>query len=147
MIELFSSDTPNGKKVSILLEELGCVYKVTVMDLSKDDQFKTDFKKISPFSKIPVIIEPEGIKAILSGGGDRLGEIKYQKDKSLISNDSIVYSSGSGGILKAGIPIGKIIINNEKINVEFFKDFNQISFVKILSFTEEKNWHDKYLQK
>ncbi len=90
-------------------------------------------------SKIPVIIEPEGIKAILSGGGDSLGEIKYQKGKSLISNDSIVYSSGSGGILKAGIPIGKIKINNQKINVKFFKDFNQISFVKILSFSEEKN--------
>ena len=49
MIELFSSDTPNGKKVSILLEELGCDYKVTAMDLSKDDQFKADFKKISQF--------------------------------------------------------------------------------------------------
>ena len=56
MIELFSSDTPNGKKISILLEEIGCDFKVTVIDLSKDDQFKPDFKKISPFSKIPVII-------------------------------------------------------------------------------------------
>ena len=90
-------------------------------------------------SKIPVIIEPEGVKAILSGGEGNIGEIKYQKDKVSIADDSIVYSSGSGGILKAGIPIGKIKINNEKINVEFFKDFNQISFVKILSFTEEKN--------
>ena len=68
MIELFSSDTPNGKKVSILLEELGCVYKVTVMDLSKDDQFKTDFKKISPFSKIPVIIDHENTKSVFESG-------------------------------------------------------------------------------
>ena len=68
MIELFSSDTPNGKKVSILLEELGCIYKVTVMDLSKDDQFKTDFKKISPFSKIPVIIDHENTKSVFESG-------------------------------------------------------------------------------
>ena len=90
-------------------------------------------------SKIPVLIEPEGVRAILSGGQDNLGEIKYQKEKLLISNESIVYSSGLGGILKAGIPIGKIKINNQKINVKFFKDFNQISFVKILRFSEEKN--------
>ena len=90
-------------------------------------------------SKIPVLIEPEGVRAILSGGEDNLGEIKYQKEKLLISNESIVYSSGSGGILKAGIPIGKIKINNTKINVKFFKDFNQISFVKVLRFSEEKN--------
>ena len=68
MIELFSSDTPNGKKVSILLEELGCVYKVRVMDLSKDHQFKKDFKKISPFSKIPVIIDHENTKSVFESG-------------------------------------------------------------------------------
>ena len=90
-------------------------------------------------SKIPVLIEPEGVRAILSGAEDNLGEIKYQKEKLLISNESIVYSSGLGGILKAGIPIGKIKINNKKINVKFFKDFNQISFVKVLRFSEEKN--------
>ena len=90
-------------------------------------------------SKIPVLIEPEGVRGILSGGEDNLGEIKYQKEKLLISNESIVYSSGLGGILKAGIPIGKIKINNKKINVKFFKDFNQISFVKVLRFSEEKN--------
>ena len=68
MIELFSSDTPNGKKISILLEEIGCDYKVTAMDLSKNDQFKADFKKISPFSKIPVIIDHENLKSIFESG-------------------------------------------------------------------------------
>ena len=57
MIELFSSDTPNGKKISIMLEEIGFDYKVTKLDLSKGDQFKPEFKKISPFSKIPAIID------------------------------------------------------------------------------------------
>ena len=57
MIELFSSDTPNGKKISIMLEEIGFNYKVTKLDLYQGDQFKSEFKKISPFSKIPAIID------------------------------------------------------------------------------------------
>ncbi len=57
MIELFSSDTPNGKKISIMLEEIGLNYKVTKIDLSRGDQFKTEFVKISPFSKIPAIVD------------------------------------------------------------------------------------------
>ena len=68
MIELYSSDTPNGKKITIMLEEIGCNFKVTEMDLSKDDQFKTDFKKISPFSKIPVIIDHENTKSVFESG-------------------------------------------------------------------------------
>ena len=68
MIELFSSDTPNGKKISILLEEIGCDFKFTAIDLSKDDQFKTDFKKISPFGKIPVIIDHETKKSVFESG-------------------------------------------------------------------------------
>ena len=68
MIELFSSDTPNGKKISILLEEIGCDFKITAMDLSNDDQFKLDFKKISPFSKIPAIVDREtGVEMMETG--------------------------------------------------------------------------------
>ena len=58
MIELFTADTPNGKKISIMLEEIGCKYKLTNIDIYKGEQFKPEFKKISPFSKIPVIIDP-----------------------------------------------------------------------------------------
>ena len=57
MIELFAADTPNGKKISIMLEEISYDYKVTKVDLGKGDQFKKEFRKISPFSKIPVIID------------------------------------------------------------------------------------------
>ena len=57
MIELFSANTPNGKKISIMLEEIGYEYKITKIDLDKGEQFEKDFKKISPFSKIPVIID------------------------------------------------------------------------------------------
>ena len=55
MIELLSSNTPNGKKISIMLEEVGLKYKLTKININKDEQFKPEFKKISPFSKIPVI--------------------------------------------------------------------------------------------
>tara|TARA_B100001121_G_C18433997_1_gene500585 strand:+ start:77 stop:706 length:630 start_codon:yes stop_codon:yes gene_type:complete len=69
VIELFSSDTPNGKKISIMLEEIGYEYKVSKIDLSKGDQFKNEFKKISPFSKIPVIIDHESkSEAIFESG-------------------------------------------------------------------------------
>ncbi len=68
MIELFSANTPNGKKISIMLEEIGYDYKVTKVDLDKGDQFKSDFKKISPFSKIPVIIDHENDQNVFESG-------------------------------------------------------------------------------
>ena len=57
MIELFYSNTPNGRKISIMLEEIKFDYKVTEINLSKGDQFKNDFRKISPLSKIPAITD------------------------------------------------------------------------------------------
>jgi len=55
MFELFADDTPNARKISIMLEEIQADYKVTLIDIGKGDQFKDDFKKISPFNKIPVL--------------------------------------------------------------------------------------------
>ena len=55
MFELFADDTPNARKISIMLEEIKADYKVTLIDIGKGDQFKDDFKKISPFNKIPVL--------------------------------------------------------------------------------------------
>jgi len=57
VIELLTADTPNGKKISIMLEEIEYQYKVTKVNIYKDEQFKPEFRKISPFSKIPVIID------------------------------------------------------------------------------------------
>ena len=68
MIELFSADTPNGKKISIMLEEIKFDYKVTKVDLSKGEQFQPNFRKISPFSKIPVIIDHENDEKIFESG-------------------------------------------------------------------------------
>ena len=55
MFELFADDTPNARKISIMLEEIKADYKVTLIDIGKGDQFKEEFKKISPFNKIPVL--------------------------------------------------------------------------------------------
>jgi GST-like protein len=68
VIELFSSNTPNGKKISIMLEEIGYEYKVTKVDLSKGEQFKPEFKKINPLSKIPVIIDHKNSKTVFESG-------------------------------------------------------------------------------
>ena len=68
MIDLFSANTPNGKKISIMLEEIGYKYKVIKVDIEKREQFKEDFKKISPFSKIPVIIDRKNNKTIFESG-------------------------------------------------------------------------------
>ena len=68
MIELFSANTPNGKKISIMLEEIGYDYKVTKVDINNGEQFSEDFKKISPFSKIPVIIDHKNNKTIFESG-------------------------------------------------------------------------------
>jgi len=68
VIELFSANTPNGKKISIMLEEIGFDYKVTKIDFEKGDQFKSNFKKISPFNKIPVIIDHKNNKSVFESG-------------------------------------------------------------------------------
>jgi GST-like protein len=68
VIELYSANTPNGKKISIMLEEISYEYKVINIDLNKGDQFKPDFKKISPLSKIPVIIDQDNNKNIFESG-------------------------------------------------------------------------------
>jgi len=68
VIKLYSANTPNGKKISIMLEEIGYEYKVVNVDLNKGEQFKSEFKRISPFSKIPVIIDQENNKNIFESG-------------------------------------------------------------------------------
>ena len=87
-------------------------------------------------SKIPVILEPGNIQSIMSGSGKTLGEIQYFKNSELkISDNKLIYTSGSGGIFKAGIPIGKL---NGENKVEFLSDLSQLTFVKLVSFEKEK---------
>ena len=90
-------------------------------------------------SKIPVTIEPGSIQSILSGDGKNSGNIQYTKDNLPIADGSIIYTSGTGGLLKSGIPIGKIEQNENQNSVNFFIDFSQLRYVKVSSYTEEKN--------
>ena len=83
-------------------------------------------------SKIPIIIEPGSISAILSGtGNNELGEIEYLPENKNIKEGSVVYTSGSDGVISSGIPIGIIIFNNNKLKVDYFSDFTQLNFVKV----------------
>ncbi len=60
MITLYTWATPNGKKVSILLEELGLPYRAVAVDIGKGEQFEPDFLRISPNNKIPALVDSEG---------------------------------------------------------------------------------------
>jgi len=92
-------------------------------------------------SKIPVSIEPGNIQSILSGTGKNNGIIEFMQKKKIIEKNSIVYSSGSGGIFKSGIPIGIMPMEekNDERNVNFFSDLSQLTFVKLVSFNKEEN--------
>ena len=68
MIEVFTADTPNGKKISIMLEEIKYDYKITKINISKNEQFEPEFKKISPFSKIPVIKDHKNNVTVFESG-------------------------------------------------------------------------------
>ena len=91
MIELLTSNTPNGKKISIMLEEIRFDYKITKVNLDKDEQFKPEFRKLSPFSKIPVIIDHENNQSIFESGailiylGEKSGKF-YDKNQRTIIN-------------------------------------------------------------
>ena len=92
MIELFSADTPNGKKIGIMLEEINFEYKVTKVNLLEGEQFNTEFRKISPFSKIPVILDHSNNKeAIFESGailiylGEKSNKFYETDDRSKIN--------------------------------------------------------------
>ncbi len=88
-------------------------------------------------SKIPVTIEPEGYQSILSGTGKNNGIIQYSKEEIFLKEGSSVFTSGSGALFKSGIPIGKI---TNKIKVDYFSDFSQLKFVKVIEFKKEEDW-------
>ena len=68
MIDFYSWTTPNGRKVSILLEELGVPYTTHSIDISKDGQFAPDFLKIAPNNRIPAIVDHETGQTLMETG-------------------------------------------------------------------------------
>ena len=91
MIELLTANTPNGKKITIMLEEIKFDYKVTKVNIQKDEQFDPKFRAVSPFSKIPVIIDHENKTSLFESGailmylGEKSGKFYPNKNKHLIN--------------------------------------------------------------
>ena len=92
-------------------------------------------------SKIPVDILPSNIQSILSGTGEESGIIQYIKSENLIENQSRVFTSGAGDIFRPGIAIGEISkkAGSADIKVNFYSDFSQLRFVKLVSYKKEEN--------
>ena len=86
MIKLYTSPTPNGRKISILLEELNAEYETILVDLSKKEQFKKEFSKLSPTNKIPVIIDTENGQRIFESGAILI--YLAQKYNKFLDNES-----------------------------------------------------------
>jgi len=87
-------------------------------------------------SKIPSVLEPDDIQAVISGTGSDFGKIEHTQEEfreDFKNKEIFAYTSGLGGLFKPGIPIGKINnISDGKIN--FFSDFTQLNYVKIVSY-------------
>jgi len=104
MIELLTANTPNGKKVSIMLEEINFKYKVTKININKDEQFKPDFIKLSPFRKVPVIIDHEVNVNLFESGAiliylaEKSGKF-YDRDQRTIINQWLMGQMGYIGPL------------------------------------------------
>jgi len=102
VIELLTADTPNGKKISIMLEEIQFDYKVTKINIFKEEQFKPEFKKLSPFSKIPVIIDHDNKVSLFESGailiylGEKSGKF-YDTNQRTIINQWLMAQIGYVG--------------------------------------------------
>ena len=99
-------------------------------------------------SKIPVSLQPGDTQAIMSGDGNKNGILQYIKRRDVKEDvdEIIIITSGTGGLFKSGIPIGKISknqTNNNEAIIDFNIDFSQLKYVKVVLYIREK----KYLLK
>jgi len=87
-------------------------------------------------SKIPSVLEPDDIQAVISGTGSDFGKIEHTQEElreDFKNKEIFAYTSGLGGLFKPGIPIGKIN-NKSEGKIIFFSDFTQLNYVKIVSY-------------
>tara|TARA_Y100001970_G_scaffold22789_1_gene26435 strand:- start:835 stop:1458 length:624 start_codon:yes stop_codon:yes gene_type:complete len=104
VIELLTANTPNGKKISIMLEEIKFKYRITKININEGEQFNPKFRAISPFSKIPVIIDHENNTSIFESGailmylGEK-SEKLYPKSKKHLINQWLMGQMGYVGPL------------------------------------------------
>ena len=175
MIELLTANTPNGKKISIMLEEIGYKFKVKKIDINKDEQFKPEFKKISPFSKIPVIIDHDNKQSLFESGAiliylaEKSGKF-YDKNKRTIINQWLMgqmayvgpmlgqhhqfhhYNPGKSEFgenryFKISERIYKEL--DERLSVSKYLAYNEYSIADIATFPwiARHEWHDIGLKK
>ena len=84
-------------------------------------------------SKIPVLIEPKGYQAIMSGTGGELAQLDFLPKNHQLEAGNLVYTSGTGGVFFTGIPIGRVELVDEKFHVKFFSDLSQLYLVNVIT--------------
>jgi len=102
VIELFYASTPNGRKISIMLEEIKFDYKITEINLSNGEQFSSNFRKISPLSKIPAITDHKNKVSLFQSGAILiyLAELSgkfYDVDNRILINQWLMAQMGDIG--------------------------------------------------
>ena len=132
---IINKGSKNGVKVGMIVyDNIYLIGKVVEVNfLTSRVLLITDLN-----SKVPVTIQPLNVQAIMSGFEEQKGKLKYIKGEKLnnnISKELIVVTSGSGGVFKSGIPIGKIdsSSNDNEIIVNLYRDFKQLKYVRISS--------------
>ena len=170
MIELLTANTPNGKKISIMLEEINFKYKVTKVNINKDEQFKPEFVKLSPFRKIPVIIDHENNQSLFESGailiylGTKSGKFYNEENRDQINQWLMAQMGYVGPMLcqhhqfhhynpgksKFGedryFKISKRIYQelDERLSIEKFLSGNNYTIADIATFPwiARHEWHD-----
>ena len=175
MIELFYSSTPNGRKISIMLEEIQFDYKITEINLSKGDQFSTEFRKISPLSKIPAITDHKNKISLFQSGAilmylsEQSGKFYDIQNKNLINQWLMAQMGDVGPMLGQHHQFhhynpGKSKFGEERyfnIAKRLYKDLNEhlsksdflagkkysIADIATFPWIARHNWHDIGLSK
>jgi rod shape-determining protein MreC len=84
-------------------------------------------------SSVPISISPGDVQAIVGGDGTDSGKIKYIKDNLIedIQDQSIAYTSGTGGVFRSGAPVGRVSINQDEFSINFYSNFSQLKYVLV----------------
>ena len=84
-------------------------------------------------SNVPISISPGDVQAIVVGDGTDSGKIKYIKDNLIedIQDQSIAYTSGTGGVFRSGAPVGRVSINQDEFSINFYSNFSQLKYVLV----------------
>ena len=116
MIDLYTWTTPNGRKVSIALEEMGLPYTAHAVDIGKDEQFKPEFLKISPNNRIPAIVDRDNGMSLMESGAiliylaDKCGKLLPKVRRGALSHHRMadVADGRPGPDVRAGSSLRQI---------------------------------------